>query len=109
MQRLWEERPRWGKDTLVCLLREQGWAVSTSMVGRILTRLKARGALREPPRNGISARKRQRPRPSAVRKPKEYQARVPGDLVQLDTLDVLPLPGVILKPVTARDVLEVHT
>ncbi len=115
VQRLREERPRWGKDKLACLLREQGWAVSTSMVGRILTRLKARGALREPPWNGISARKRQRPRPYAVRKPKEYQARVPGDLVQLDTLDVRPLPGVVLKHFTARDVvsrwdvIEVHT
>lgn len=115
VQRLREERPRWGKDKLVCLLREQGWAVSTSMVGRILTRLKARGALREPPWNGISARKRQRPRPYAIRKPKEYQARFPGDLVQLDTLDVRPFPGVILKHFTARDVvsrwdvIEVHT
>ena len=28
----------------------------------------------------------------------------PGDLVQVDTLDVRPLPGVILKHFTARDV-----
>ncbi|MDP6495713.1 MAG: integrase core domain-containing protein, partial [Dehalococcoidia bacterium] len=55
------------------------------------------------------------PRPYAVRKPKEYQAREPGDIVQVDTLDVRPLPGVILKHFTARDVvsrwdlLEVHT
>src|SRR5215472_700592 len=33
--------PRWGKDKLVVLLlRQQGEVVSTSMVGRILTRLK---------------------------------------------------------------------
>ena len=85
------------------------------MVGRILTSLKARGVLREPPANGISARKRQRARPYAVRKPKQYQAKEPGDLVQVDTLDVRPLPGVVLKHFTARDVVsrwdvvEVHT
>ena len=50
-----------------------------------------------------------------MRKPKEYQAREPGDIVQVDTLDVRPLPGVVLKHFTARDVvsrwdvLEVHT
>ncbi|MDP6495714.1 MAG: helix-turn-helix domain-containing protein, partial [Dehalococcoidia bacterium] len=49
-----EQRPRWGKDKLAVLLRKEGWQVSTSMVGRILTSLKARGVLREPPANGIS-------------------------------------------------------
>ena len=110
-----EQHPRWGKDKLAVLLRREDWQVSTSMVGRILTSLKIRGVLREPPANGISARKRHRPRPYAVRKPKEYQAREPGDIVQVDTLDVRPLPGVVLKHFTARDVvsrwdvLEVHT
>ena len=110
-----EQHPRWGKDKLAVLLRREDWQVSTYMVGRILTSLKIRGVLREPPANGISARKRHRPRPYAVRKPKEYQAREPGDIVQVDTLDVRPLPGVVLKHFTARDVvsrwdvLEVHT
>ena len=112
--KLREERPRWGKEKLAPLLRDKGWEVSTSMVGRILKRLKERGVLREPICSSISARKRQRPRPYAVRKPKEYQPRVPGDLVQVDTLDVRPLPGVVLKHFTARDVvskwdvIEVH-
>jgi len=110
-----EQYPRWGKDKLVVLLRGRGWGVSTSMVGRILTHLKARGVLREPPRSGISTRKRLWRRPYAVRKPKDYPIRAPGDLVQVDTLDVRPLPGVILKHFTARDVVsrwdvvEVHT
>jgi putative transposase len=110
-----EQYPRWGKDKLVVLLREAGFLTSTSTVGRILARLKKRGLLHEPPCNGISARKRQRKRPYAVRKPKEYVARAPGDIVQLDTLDVRPLPGVVLKHFTARDVvsrwdvLEAHT
>ena len=90
--KLREQYPRWGKDKLAVLLGREGWRVCTSMVGRILTALKARGVLREPPANGISARKRQRARPYAVRKPKEYQAKEPGDLVQVDTLDVRPLP-----------------
>jgi len=110
-----EQYPRWGKDKLVVLLRKQGWRVSTSMVGRILSRLKARGSLIEPPRNGVSARRRLRLRPYAVRKPKGYQVETPGDLVQVDTLDVRPVEGRVLKHFTARDmvtrwdVLEAHS
>lgn len=100
-----EQYPRWGKDKLVVLLHEGGWQTSTSMVGRILRRLKDRGVLKEPLTNGISARRRPWTRPYAVRKPKGYEVRVPGDLVQVDTLDVRPLPGVILKHFTARDVV----
>jgi transposase InsO family protein len=98
--------PRWGKDKLVVLVRQHGLGASTSMVGRILTRLKAQGQLPEPLSTRISARKRPRPRPYAVRKPRDYQPRQPGDLVQVDTLDVRPLPGVILKQFTARDVVS---
>lgn len=101
-----EQYPRWGKDKLVILLEKQGWHVSTSMVGRILSHLKSRGILREAPRSGISARKPYRPRPYAIRKPREYQARHPGDLVELDTMDVRPLPGIVLKHFTARDVVS---
>ncbi len=110
-----ERYPRWGKDKLVVMLRREGWQVSTSMVGRILASLKVRGVLKEPPRQGVAARKRARARPYAVRKPREYQAVNPGDIVQVDTLDVRPLPGMVLKHFTARDVvsrwdvIEVHT
>ena len=85
------------------------------MVGRILTHLKARRVLREPPSAGISTRKRPWRRHYAIRKPRWYEAKDPGDLVQVDTLDVRPLPGVVLKHFTARDVVprwdvvEVHT
>ena len=85
------------------------------MVGRILRRLKERGVLVEPPRMTVSARRRSYPRPYVVRKPKGYVARRPGDLLELDTLDLRPLPGVVLKHFTARDVvsrwdvLEVHS
>lgn len=98
-----ERYPRWGKDKLVVLLRRAGWDVSTSMVGRILKRAKVAGVLHEPPVVGISARKRSRSRPYAIRKPREYRVRVPGDLIEVDTLDVRPLPGVVLKHYTGRD------
>ena len=88
------------------LLHRQGWSVSTSMVGRILKQLRERGVLREALPNGISARKRARKRPHAVRKPKGYEIRKPGDLVGVDTLDVRPLPGVILKRYAARDLVS---
>jgi len=101
-----ERYPRWGKDKLVVLLRRDGWEVSTSMVGRILTQLKARQILREPAPNHISARKRSRTRPYARRKPKDYLPQAPGDLVQVDTLDVRPLPGMIYKHFTCRDTIS---
>jgi putative transposase len=103
--RLRQEYPRWGKDKLVVLLRRQAWLVSTSMVGRILRRLKEQGVLVEPPRQPVSARKRLLIRPYAVRKPKDYRVAFPGDLVQVDTLDLRPLPGVVFKHFTARDVV----
>jgi len=104
--RLREEYPRWGKDKLVVLLREKGVSCSASTVGRIIRKLKERGVLREPAPNHISARKRQRKRPYAIRKPKGYGISLVGDLVQLDTLDVRPLPGVSLKHFTAHDVVS---
>ncbi len=113
--RLREGHPRWGKDKLVVLLRRHGWQTSSSTVGRILTSLKTRNVLREPPRPGVSVRRRVRRRPYAVRKPSEYRATQPGDIVQVDTLDVRHLPGEAFKHFTARDVvsrwdvIEAHT
>lgn len=97
--------PRWGKDKLAVLLRREGIAVSVSMVGRILGQLKDTGQLVEP----LPARHKSRkypPRPYAIRKPKGYLAKEPGDIVELDTVDLRPLPGVILKHFTARDVVS---
>ena len=104
--RLRGQYPRWGKDKLAVLLRREGWSVSTSMVGRILRRLREQGVLVDPPRQPVSARKRPWFRPYAVRKPKDYGVAFPGDLVQVDTLDLRPLPGVVLKQFTARDVVS---
>jgi putative transposase len=104
--KLREQYPRWGKDKLVILLRKQGFKVSTSMVGRVIRRLKDRGLLQEPVRNHVSARRRVLKRPYAVRKPKDYVVEQPGDLVQLDTLDIRPLPGAVFKHFTARDTIS---
>ena len=110
-----EKYPRWGKDKLVVLSRRGGWKVFTSMVGRILSYLKARGVPKEAPGPSIPTRRRPRQRPYTVRKPREHQAIAHGDIVRIDTLDLRPLPGVILRHFTARDlvsrwdVLAVHT
>lgn len=99
--------PRWGKDKLAVLLRRQRCSVSTSMVGRILVQLKAQGRLVEPSRSGVpGSRRALRPRPYAVRKPKQYAVLEPGDLVEVDTLDVRPVPGVVFKQFTARDLVS---
>jgi transposase InsO family protein len=106
VQELREKYPRWGKAKLVRLLAGQGIRISESMTGRIITYLKERGDLREPVYNRISARKKPHNRPYAVRKPKEYVAKEPGDIIQVDTMDVRPLPGVIFKHFAARDVVS---
>lgn len=45
----------------------------------------------------ISARRRSWRRPYATRRPRDWTVERPGDLVELDTLDVRPLPGRIWK------------
>lgn len=103
--RLREAHPRWGKDKLAVLLAREGLGISVSKVGRILAYLKERGVIREPIR-AVKARQRRWMRPYGVRKPKDYPISSPGDLVQLDTLDVRPEPGAAFKQFTARDVFS---
>src|SRR6266498_1302658 len=100
-----EQYPRWGKDKLKVLLDRQRLVLSVSMVGRILSHLKRSAPVGEPV-GGDGARKRSWQRPYAVRKPRDYAVAAPGDLVQIDTLDVRPSPGVVLKHFTARDVVS---
>ena len=106
VQALRETYPRWGKDKLAVVLRREGIVLSTSMVGRILARLLRSGTLRQPRSRGISARKRAWRRPHAIRKPPDWPVERPGDLVQVDTLDIRPLPGLVYKQFTARDVVS---
>lgn len=105
--RLRLQYPRWGKDKLEVLLEREHLSVSTSMVGRILTRLKRQGRLVEAPRAGVKGSRRAlRVRPYAVRKPKQYAVSAPGDLVEVDTMEVRPVPGVVFKQFTARDLVS---
>ena len=57
----------------------------------------------------ISARLRphaRHARPYAIRKPKEHAVAAPGDLVQLDTMHLTPLPGVERRHFSAVDVVS---
>lgn len=101
-----ETYPRWGKDKLVVLLRRSGLRLSSSMVGRILARLHRTGELHEPRHRRMSVHQRRWRRPYAVRRPADWAVRRPGDLVELDTLDIRPLSDLILKQFTARDVVS---
>jgi putative transposase len=101
-----ETYPRWGKDKLRVLLRRVGIVLSVSMIGRILARLRRSGELREPARRRMSVQQRRWRRPYAIRKPADWPVERPGDLVELDTLDIRPLPGKIWKQFTARDVVS---
>jgi transposase len=106
LQALREQYPRWGLAKLRVLLQREGIALSAKTIDRGLARLKARGVLVEPPRIAPGTRTRSRSRPYAVRKPHGYTPRQPGDMVQVDTQEVHPLPGVILQHVMARDVIS---
>ncbi len=101
-----ERYPRWGKDKLVVLLRRVGIGLSASMVGRILRRLLRSGDLHEPRRRRMSVSQRRWRRPYAIRKPADWAVEAPGDLVELDTLDIRPLPNRVWKQFTARDVVS---
>jgi putative transposase len=100
-----EHYPFWGKLKLAVLLLREGVSLSASRIGRILAYLKRRGELKEPLRRSL-ARRRQWKRQYATRKPKNYEAMAPGDIVQIDTMDVRPEPGVVLKQFTTVDVVS---
>lgn len=105
--KLREAHPRWGKDKLVMLVRDKGFSVSVSMVGRILSYLKKKGRIRTPDLRDPWMGSRSHPRPYAVRKPRDYIPRAPGDLVQIDSADVrLDTAGHWYKHFSARDVIS---
>jgi putative transposase len=75
------------------------------MIGRILSELKQRRILLEPVRPRLRPHSRHA-RPYAVRKPREHAVSRPGDLVQVDTMHLRPLPGVERRHFTAVDVVS---
>lgn len=107
IQKLREQYPRWGKEKLAVLLRREAIEISGSSVGRVMCRLRARGLLVEPENVRLAklARKRRRKPRYAVRKPKGYRVEGPGDLVEVDTLQVRLCPNEIRFQFSARDVL----
>ena len=100
--------PRWGKDKLVILLRRKGITISTSTVGRVIKRLRDKGVLKEPINEAMVklARKRRIKRRYAVRKPKGYEVKAPGDLVEVDTLVIKLLPNQVRYQFSARDIIS---
>jgi transposase InsO family protein len=109
-----EARPRWGKKKLWKLVDGEGYVTSISTVGRILTRLRAAGRLKEPAIVTATIahrahRRSRRNRPHAVRKPWDYLVAFPGDLVEIDTVHLTPFPGARWYQFTATDVVTKHT
>jgi hypothetical protein len=47
---------------------------------------------------------RRLPRLYAIRKPRDHVVTAPGDLVQLDTKDVRPVPGKVFKHLSLVDI-----
>lgn len=97
--------PRWGKEKLAILLSREGLNISGSTVGRVMTRLKRRGVLVEPEnlrQAKLARRRRHKPR-YAVRKPRGYPVEAPGDLVQIDTLQLRLIAGKVRFQFSAWD------
>jgi transposase InsO family protein len=99
--------PRWGKAKLAVLLARQGLPLSVSMIGRILRHLCQRRLLIEPRPARATPRSRHA-RPHARRKAKgvTIAKEVPGDLVQIDTMRLYPLPGIVRYHFSAVDVVS---
>ncbi|MGH9857330.1 MAG: integrase core domain-containing protein [Acidobacteriota bacterium] len=112
IKELREQYPRWGKKKLHALLRREGFPASEATVGRTLTRLRARGQLQEPPvvtaRLAGKGRRSISKRPHAVRRDWSYVPKLPGDLVQVDTLHVTTY-GQKRYQFTASDYISKHT
>ncbi|MHB8645464.1 MAG: integrase core domain-containing protein [Thermomicrobiales bacterium] len=102
-----ERYPRWGKAKLAVLLARDGIVLAVSMIGRILRYLHQRRLLVEPQRVRATARARHA-RPYAQRKAKgvTIPKERPGDLVQIDTMRLSPLPGVVRYHFSAVDVVS---
>lgn len=101
-----EKHPGRGKMKIQVELRKQGTEISASMIGRMLGHARSRGKLREPARVANRRRRPWKPRPWARRSTMaERTALWPGDLIQVDTKDVRPIPGKVFKQLTMVDVV----
>lgn len=112
IKELREQYPRWGKKKLWKLLQRENLNVSESTIGRTLTRLRERGVLKEPPivvSKIERSKRRRKPRFYAIPKDWDYKILNPGDLIQVDTVYVHPLPGVRRYQFTACDYITKRT
>ncbi len=98
--------PRMGKDKLAVLLAHEGILLSVSTVGRILRHLRSSHQLIEPISRSPWKQHIRHQRPHAIRKPKDYAVESPGDLVQIDTMELRPRAGMIRKHFTAVDLVS---
>ena len=119
VEALRKANPTWGRWPIGLTLRKQGVTISERTVGRILAYLERWGRVESVAaflaRSRRGKHKRKQRRPYAQRKPKGYEAKEPGDLVQVDTLTVTLGPGEVIKHFSAVDLAtrfslaEVHT
>lgn len=70
--------PHYGPKKIAVLLHEQGITIGHATIGKIIARHRLPGA----PRTWVARRKRK----EKNRLPQEFQARMPGDLVSMDTI-----------------------
>lgn len=97
--------PRCGKAKLRVLLAMEDIVLSESAVGRILTSLRRRELLVEP--QVVRVRHPKPARPYATRVPRDKRhPEHPGELVQLDTVHLRPVPGLERRQFTAVDVVS---
>lgn len=100
--RLRRQHPGWGKRKLTVLLRREGYAVSESTVGRMISDLLRRGRIARSPRR-IRRERLPRRRPWA-RRGWGGLGDTLGRVVQIDTMTVKPHYGFRFKQFTAVDV-----
>ena len=103
VERLRLDYPMWGRAKLGPLLRQQGFAVSDTTVGRIIAHLVKRGVVEPAPSLRKKGQRWTAKRRLAQRLPKDLRATEPGSLVQLDTVFITLAPGKAIKHFTAYD------
>lgn len=91
--------PLWGKLKIACLVRDEGYQISAGSVGRIISDLIRRGAVKSAPAIiGAPARRRRRHwRRTAKKWRQGMKARRPGELIQIDHMSVTTTAGLKVK------------
>jgi transposase InsO family protein len=113
VKQLREQYPRWGKKKLYTMVTREAFITSESTVGRILIRLRRRGALTEPAvvTARLAGRKRRAisNRPYARRRDWDYIPKQPGDLIQVDTMHIQTTDNRPRYQFTASDYITKYT